>query len=380
VPGLTKVVVLVDSLTSGGAERVSVRLAYHLDSVGVRVVFATIKGEEHDFYRLPDGIERRVIDGGAGRGRIRSNVRRVTSLRRLIRDESPAVVVSMMTMASVLAILAGLGLSARVVVSERNYPPRSEIGAFWALLRRLVYRLADAHVAQTRGIERWLRARTRARNVAVVPNPVAWPIASLPPERDPAGFYRVDDRLVVAVGKLHPQKGFDILIAAFAELAPRFPEWKLAIIGSEIAGPHSHHGRALESMVDRTGLEHRIALIGRVGNVGDWYERADLFVLPSRYEGFPNVLLEAMAAGCACIAADCETGPSDIIRDGFDGRLVSPEDETALAAAMANLMGSPATRDRFGARAKEVRERFSEARILGQWQDVLAKVVRVRPV
>jgi glycosyltransferase involved in cell wall biosynthesis len=377
---LTKVVVLVDSLTSGGAERVSVRLAYHLDSVGVRVVFATIKGEEHDFYRLPDGIERRVIDGGAGRGRIRSNVRRVTSLRRLIRDESPAVVVSMMTMASVLAILAGLGLSARVVVSERNYPPRSEIGAFWALLRRLVYRLADAHVAQTRGIERWLRARTRARNVAVVPNPVAWPIASLPPERDPAGFYRVDDRLVVAVGKLHPQKGFDILIAAFAELAPRFPEWKLAIIGSEIAGPHSHHGRALESMVDRTGLEHRIALIGRVGNVGDWYERADLFVLPSRYEGFPNVLLEAMAAGCACIAADCETGPSDIIRDGFDGRLVSPEDETALAAAMANLMGSPATRDRFGARAKEVRERFSEARILGQWQDVLAKVVRVRPV
>ena len=109
---------------------------------------------------------------------------------------------------------------------------------------------------------------------------------------------------------------------------------------------------------------HSLHFPGRVGNVQDWYERADLFLLPSRYEGFPNVLLEAMASGCCCVSSDCPQGPAELIRDGVNGRLL-PNDANpqTWADVVSALLVDSDVRRRLACRALEVRQRFSEGRL-----------------
>src|SRR5699024_2974076 len=113
---------------------------------------------------------------------------------------------------------------------------------------------------------------------------------------------------LLAVGRLHPVKGFDVLIEAFRLLARYFPLWDLVIVGD---GPER---QALQQQIDAANLQDRIQLVGRVGTISAWYEQSDLYVLSSRTEGLSNTLLEAMASGLAPVAFDCETGPREIIR------------------------------------------------------------------
>ena len=160
------------------------------------------------------------------------------------------------------------------------------------------------------------------------------------------------------------QKSFDILIEAFSSLAPVHSEWDLWILGDGPLRP------ALEQQIHALGLQNRVFMPGRSGNISEWYERADLYVLSSRFEGLPMTLIEAMAYGVAVVSFDCNTGPRDIIRHEVDGLLVPPEDSAGLSAALARLMGDETTRQRFAGRALEARERFSMARITGLWEQL----------
>lgn len=174
-------------------------------------------------------------------------------------------------------------------------------------------------------------------------------------------------RRVVAVGRLVAQKGFDLLLQAFARLQGRYPDWSLVIVGE---GPLRAE---LEGLVERLGLSGRVFLPGLVQAVPALLKRCDLFVLASRYEGFPNALGEAMAAGLPVIAADCPTGPRELVRHGVDGLLVPPEDPATLAEAMDRLMGDGEERRRLAGRAVEVTARFSEEKVLALWDQVLAE-------
>jgi GalNAc-alpha-(1->4)-GalNAc-alpha-(1->3)-diNAcBac-PP-undecaprenol alpha-1,4-N-acetyl-D-galactosaminyltransferase len=155
-----------------------------------------------------------------------------------------------------------------------------------------------------------------------------------------------------------------LLIAAFANVAPAFPDWRLVIAGDGVERP------ALEALVADLGLSDRVSLPGVVDATAHLAD-ADLFVLSSRYEGFPNVLMEAMAAGLPVIAFDCQSGPSEVIRDGVDGLLVPPGDATALAVRMGQLMDDPDTRQRLGAAAPDVVHRFGIERVMGMWEDLV---------
>ena len=158
---------------------------------------------------------------------------------------------------------------------------------------------------------------------------------------------------------------------SFATLAKRYADWDLVILGE---GPLRG---ALELQINALGLESRVYLPGGVGNVGDWYARADLYVMSSSFEGFPNTLVEAMAHGCAAVSYDCNTGPRDIIRDGEDGMLVNPVgDVAALTSALDQLMGDDERRERMAQKAVDVRERFSQASILAMWDELFDRVKR----
>src|SRR5262249_25449025 len=153
-------------------------------------------------------------------------------------------------------------------------------------------------------------------------------------------------------GRLVPSKGFDVLIDSFSRIAARHQEWNLVIAGK---GPEQ---TALDAQVRRLGLGGRVKLAGWFADPSEALGSAGLFVMSSRYEGFPNALLEAMAAGLPVISFDCDSGPSEIIRDNVDGVLVPAGDVALLERAMERLMSDETERRRLGECARDVVRRF----------------------
>lgn len=361
-----RVLLFIHSLHGGGAERVAADLSAHWADMGREVMLVTQASAEGDVYRLHPKVRREVLhtagEGGGLRG-IWSNVQRVRALRRVIKSFRPDVVLGMMTTASVLSVLACAGLSCRVIATEHTHPPSQTLSGFWQRLRRLTYPRAASVVALTRGTADWLAQHVPGSKLAVIPNPVHFPLPRAEPVLTPvSGDSR---KRLLAVGRLHADKGFDLLIQAYAQLAASHPGWDLVILGEGDERP------ALEAQVREAGLASRIFMPGRAGNVGDWYESADLYVLTSRFEGLSNTLLESMASGLAAVSFDCDTGPREIIREGVDGVLVRPNgDVPALCKALDAVMRNDADRARMAQAAIDVRDRFSAARVLQKWQEL----------
>jgi glycosyltransferase involved in cell wall biosynthesis len=194
-----------------------------------------------------------------------------------------------------------------------------------------------------------------------IPNPV------LPPRGSGKALVPRTDPVVLAMGRLGPEKGFDRLLEAFARLAPAFPDWRLEIWGEGSERP------ALEASRRRLRLEDRVTLPGLTNVPGDVMRQSSLFVLSSSFEGFPNVLGEALACGLPAVSFDCPNGPAEIVRHGIDGLLVPPAGGVAaLAEALGRLMGDPEERRRFAARTPEVLERFDVDRVISLWEGLLA--------
>jgi glycosyltransferase involved in cell wall biosynthesis len=282
-------------------------------------------------------------------------VRRIRALRLVLLAEKPDAVLSFLTETNVLTILASLGLRTRLVISERGNPAFDTTVSRWlSTLRRRLYRLSDAVVAQTDAAAQWI-ARNCGARTRVIPNVL----------RDLPIPGRAREPLIVAVGRLARQKGFDLLVRAFAQVAGEFPGWNVAILGE--GGEHGH----LQQLCSELGVAGQIALMGRVADVDSWLARAAVVVQPSRFEGFPNALLEAMGMEAAVISADCPSGPSELIENGVNGRLVPVEDVGALTGALRQLLADPDMRARLGREAGKVRDRFHAKRIMAEWNQCL---------
>jgi glycosyltransferase involved in cell wall biosynthesis len=367
-----RVLIFIHSLHGGGAERVAADLSAHWAQSGWPVMVVTQADDRDDAYTLHPDVQRRILntagEGGGLRGML-ANVRRVRALRRVLREFRPDIVLGMMTTASVLAVLAARGLPCRVIATEHTHPPSQMLSGLWQRLRRLTYPRAARVVALTRGTADWLDQHVPGSRLAVIPNPVHWPLTrSEPVVAPPAAHGR---RRLLAVGRLHPDKGFDLLVQAYARIAQAHPDWDLIILGE------GGERQRLQAQIDAAALTGRVFMPGRVGNVGDWYAQADLYVLSSRFEGLSNTLLESLASGLTAVCFDCDTGPREVVRDGMDGVLVRPNgDVDAMASALSALMRDDAARQALAARAIDARERFSAQRVLGLWQQLFDDVRR----
>lgn len=173
---------------------------------------------------------------------------------------------------------------------------------------------------------------------------------------------QLENKEVLAVGRYAYQKGFDLLLQAWAAVCREVSGWTLRIVGDgELRGE-------MERQVARLGLEDSVRLARPTSDIVPIYRQASVFVLSSRYEGFGLVLLEAMTCGLPCVSFDCEYGPSEILADGRDGFLVPAGDTDALAARLLTLMRDPALRQRMGAAAYADSARFSTEAVMGQWE------------
>lgn len=353
---------VITAMGCGGAERVLATLANHLVSKGHHVTLFVLHEPEIFFPLHADVAVRTFATEVPRTARWTRPVWRARWLRAQLRGLRPGVVVSFIDVANVMTLLAARGLDLPVVVAERIHPPEHRVRWPFRLLRRLLYRRAAGVVVQTERTAAWARRLAPADRVVQIPNPVT------PPPRTAPELVLPDRCWLVGVGRLDPQKRFDVLIRVFAALAPRHPEWSLLVLGE---GPER---RGLEALVRGLDLADRVWLPGTAREIGPVLRQCRVFALTSRYEGFPNALCEAMACGLPVVSFDCPAGPAEIIRHEVDGLLVPDGDVAALEAALDRLMGSEEERRRLAARAPEVVTRFDAGQVLATWEQLCLRV------
>jgi glycosyltransferase involved in cell wall biosynthesis len=371
-----RLVFAISTMEMGGAQRVGAALVHHWVASGHdATVVVTYSGTTNCHYALPPEVALVKLSEETG-GVLRwlpSRLARVLALRRLFARIHPDAVVSFLPDANLAAILASIGQSQALIVSERSYPPRDQVPLLYRALRRLVYPWATRVVFPTVAGSNWLRSNLPRAAGETIPNAVSPILARVPPLAAVADLIDPGDRIILTVGRLVPGKGHDDLLRAYALICRQFSRWKLVIAGD---GPNE---MALRTLAEQFGIGERVIFTGTIGNIGDWYERADVFVLASHYEGFPNVLVEAMSHGCASVSYDCETGPREIIDDGDNGLLVSRVgDVEGLAAAIRRLLEDDAFRAKLSQAALGVRERFAMSRIMAQWDALIHRTASER--
>lgn len=357
-----RIALVISSLGAGGAERVIIGLANHWAARGWAVTLMTFEPPgTRPYYPVDPRVTLRQLDLVASTRRlraIRQSLRRIFVLRKAIRAIGPDVVISFLAKINITTVLATRGLDLGVIVSERNNPDRQAVSPIWRWLRHRLYGIADRLVTPSQGVMMSLPASVRARG-RVIPNPVDLP----EPRTRGAGGHTL-----VAAGRLENQKGFDLLLQAFAQVANDHPEWRLVIWGEGT-------GRGeLEALRDSLGLADRVSLPGLTERPGQWVEDADLFVLSSRFESFGNVVTEAMAAGLPMVVADCPWGPGEIVQHGVDGWLVPPEDVAALALGLDKLMADGQLRQQLAAAALHNVQRFGRESVMAMWDDLVGNV------
>lgn len=352
---------VISSLRAGGAEKIFAFVANHWAACDHDVSVILLEGEA-PFYEMNKSVAvTRLGLMAPSQGALNAmanNARRLGALRRALKHTRPSAIVSFMTEVNVLTILAAAGTGIPVMVCERVDPFANLEKKSWRLLRRVAYPFAARIVTQTKGAARYYEGWGRG-GVAVIPNTIGPAINAHPAAQTDAGD------VIVAMGRLEPQKGFDLLLNAFGKIKETHPGWKLSIYGG------GTERTALERQRAALGLENRVEFHGKTADPAGAFRSAKIFVLSSRFEGFPNVLLEAMAGGLAVAAFDCPWGPGEIIRNGADGLLVPPGDVDALAGVMDRLITDVDLRLRLSSAASQVTERFSTARVMAMWDELL---------
>lgn len=287
--------------------------------------------------------------------------------RRFVRTFRPDAILCFQPGTFLICYLAGLGLGIPVAIAERHSPRRYDFSrsSRWRPAIGLVMRLAARVFVQIESYVPLYPPGLR-RRIRVIPNPVEIPADSALSRPPSDGIRRL-----LCVGRLDFQKNQEVLLRAFAALVPEFPDWRLVLVGD---GVEEDRLRALAAAL---GCADRVEFIGRISNVADHYLAADIFCLPSKWEGFPNTLAEAMAYGLPCVGfAGCD-GVSHLIEEGRTGILAAGNGALeTLAPALRTLMADADLRRRMGAAGREAAAAYEPQRIYDQWEAELAALAR----
>jgi glycosyltransferase involved in cell wall biosynthesis len=398
----TDLLVVIPHMGAGGAQRVASLLTHHWQERGVRIAIITLFPEP-DAHRLHAEIRRehfsteggllaRLYFGAQGwlNGGLRGNAilrplarlglvglegvrwaraftrthffaersalrsERVQRLRGRLADSHPRMVLSFLGATNIQTLLAARGLGVKVVISERNDPAIQRLDAPWERLRPRIYPEADLVTANSAGALRTMSRYVPAEKLRQVANPLVIPPC-------PSGIERRARRLI-SVARLVHQKGCDLLLDAFARIAPKAPEWMLDIVGD---GPLRAE---LEQQAERLGIARQVVFHGHQRDPFPLLYGASVFVLASRFEGLPNAMLEAMGCGLAVVVTDASPGPLELIRDGETGLVCPAEDAGTLAEAMTRLIEDAPLRGRLAQAAQSEAAKMDLPLVAGRWE------------
>lgn len=357
-----KIDFFISSLSSGGAEHVLVNLAKYFSGKGEDVSITSFE-KRPQFYEVHENISLNKVNHSHKNGLL-AFMSDLKATRNLLKSRKPDVAVSFLSRCNLMLILASFFLKNKVVVCDRNnlclkYPKYIFVLTCW------LYRFADKICVQTNEVKAYY-PKYLQKKMCVLENPLNF--EELENQCTENDIHK--DNVVLSVSRLEKQKDFSTLIKAFDKIADKRKDWILKIYGQ------GNQKDSLQNLIDSLKLENRVFLCGVTHAPYKEMKKAKIFVLSSFYEGFPNVLCEAMHAELPCISTNCQCGPSELIQDGVNGFLVPVGDIDKMADKIDLLMQNPQLCTETGLHAKESTDRLESSIISEKWLDMLSDIVK----
>ena len=366
-----KVFLMIPSLGGGGAEKVMITLLKHLDKKKFQSTLVSIAGQGPYLSLLPQNASYINLNSKKVRYAL-------PKLLKLINDEKPDIVFSTLRHLNVYILLFSFFFpkQTKIVVRESNTVSHSlEYSShkrIHTMLLKRAYPRSDLIICQSKGVANDLidNFGIKASLIEQIYNPVDLDyIDRMSGEKTIDWPFANGQKIIIAMGKLTKQKGFEYLIKAFAIVSEQYPTIKMSILGT---GPDE---QKLKNLARELEVYDKIFFAGFQINPYAYLKNSGFFVLSSLWEGFPNALLEAMACGLPVISTDCPSGPSEIIEQGKNGLLVPTANEDALAKAIIEIIDNDTLRNQLARESRKTIMNFIPEKIVREYEKIFASIM-----
>lgn len=351
--------VVADITFKGGIERVTVNLANELIKENDITIVSYFKTNEKINYKLDNRIKVEYItnkkyDGEPG------SIKRLFKFLRLEyfvvnyfkTKEYDYIIAQGMPVAFLMFFLNFT--KKKIIVCEHVH--HNYYGSFIKNIRKILYRYYFKIVVLTEKDKSCFNKYLK--NVECVPNFIPYISKEIS---------TLNNKTLISVGRLEEQKGYDILIDICSKFLYKYPEWKLKIFGE------GNLKNKLEKQILDNKLEKQVLLMGTTNKIEEEYLKSDIYIMSSRYEGFPMVLLEAGNYGLPVISFDCPSGPSDVIEDGVNGFLIKNFDKNEIQTRIEELIKNEELKNKMGKNIKKKVEKFYKSEVLRKWNRILGE-------
>lgn len=356
---------IISSLNSGGAERVLSELANHWAQNHQISIITLSNPDLKPFYHLCTDIHLQQLNQTTFESQslyehLKNVFKRIFLVRKTLKTLKPDIIISFIDIMNITTLLAGMGLKTPIIVSERTDPTYHHIPLLYQWLRLKTYPFARKIIVQTLSAASYFPNRFKDL-LCIIPNAIK-PTTKI-------FTIREAPRFLTCVGRLDSQKDHKTLILAFSKLIQNHKDLTLTIYGEGTERAN------LEQLVENLRLTDKILLPGTTKNISSVLIKSDLFIFPSRYEGFPNALCEAMAMGLPVIVSNC-SGNNDIVQECVDGRIFPIGDVEALVQIADELLNDFNQRKQLSHNAKNITQRFNASHIFSQWDDIISNILK----
>lgn len=363
-----KILFIVPSLAGGGAERVLMNIITNLDNNKYDISLVLFEKKGHYISSVPSYVN--VYD--LNKHSRYSTLKVIFLLSRILKKTKPDTVVSFLNYANLVTIISKILIFGKfkLIIGIRSHMSKKYVrGVFKRLaffMYQKLYKYANCIIVNSLDSKKHLLQlfNLDSNLVQVIYNPLDFKIIDKQKNEVLNGILK--DEYILAVGRLSDEKGFSYLLKAY-NLIKEKTNKKLVILGQ---GPNE---LPLKRLAKDLGIQERVRFLGFQNNPYQFMKNASIFVLPSLTEGFPNVLIEAMACGVPVISTDCPTGPNEIIVNGRNGFLVPPADPEKLAEAVLKLLTDNFLRNIFSESGRKKAEEYSVENILPQYEKLFCK-------
>ena len=378
-----KILLVIGGLNNGaGTERVCSMIANSLSESGHEIVLASIGPCDTPFFPINKDIKIiPLIDFSSSnlgrlpvsaydiknfyntifriRNKLSDKPKIVYKIRKILRNERIDTVIAVDTDCIEFTLPAAFGLPVKHICWE-HFNFNVNQGKKRSKLRQRAARYCEAIVTLTeRDKDNWLKGTIHQSQIISIDNPCPFPVQEYIKEED--------TKIVLAVGRLTSQKGFDMLLEAWIQVNQIMPDWTLKIVGE------GEDRSTLTEFIRKNDLTDSVELVGATDNVSKYYQQAEIFCLSSRFEGFGVVLIEALAFGLPIVSFDCDTGPAEILKDS--GSILVPENNiNLLALSLIDLMSNKEQRKNISLKSKEKARIYQPDKIINKWIDLLGSI------
>lgn len=308
------------------------------------------------FFELDKNISLIKLSSQHGLYKKRDYIKYIRRLRMLMKKHQPTHIIDVCSSMSLISIPASVGLNTKVITWEHFNITTNWNGIITPFARWLASNYSYRIVTLTTRDANAYKQKFNAKNVECIPNPITMDIKS---------HSGLKNKIVLAIGRFTEQKGFDLLLKSWNKCKCKDNDWKLKIVGD------GELKKSIEALIETLNLRSSVTLYPATKNISQFYTEASLFVMSSRFEGLPLVLIEAMAHGLPIVSFNCPTGPQEIVKDGYTGYLVDNFDTELLATRIDEITADKNKLNQFSINSLKESKRFSIDEILIKWFNLL---------